>query len=58
VHLKEGVVLALSAETAASYIKAQFVHGHLIFVLLLTEPSYLVGAISLLEMETGDCPQI
>ncbi len=57
-HLKKGVVLALSAETAAWYIKAQFVHGPLIFVLLLTGLPYLVGAISLLEMETGDCARI
>jgi hypothetical protein len=47
---KEGVVLARSAETAAWYVKAQFVHGHLIFVLLLTGLTYLVGAMSLLEM--------
>jgi hypothetical protein len=49
VHLKKGVVLALFAETAAWYIKAQ--HGHLIFVLVLAGVPYLVGAISLLEME-------
>jgi hypothetical protein len=48
--LKKGVVLALSAETTAWYMKAQFVHGHLIFVLLLTGLTYLVGAMSLLEM--------
>ena len=55
---KEGVVLARSAETAAWYIKAQFVHGHLIFVLLLTGLPNLVGAICLLEMETRDGPRI
>jgi hypothetical protein len=49
VHLKKGVVLALSDETAAWYIKAQFVHEHLIFALLLTGLPYLVGAICLLE---------
>jgi hypothetical protein len=39
-------------------MKAQFVQGHLIFVLLLKELTHLVGAIFLLEMETGECPRI
>ena len=50
VPLKKGVVLALSAETAACYIKAQFTHGHLIVVVLLTGLPLSGGATSLLEM--------